>query len=38
MWGDGSKAISIPAQYNGWNQLLLDIDPKAKPDVVCDAR
>lgn len=36
--GGGSKAISIPAQYNGWEHFLLDIDPKAKPDVVCDAR
>lgn len=36
--GGGSKAISIPTQYNGWKHLLLDIDPIAKPDVVCDAR
>lgn len=36
--GGGSKAIPIPAQYNDWKHLLLDIDAKAKPDVVCDAR
>jgi len=36
--GGNSKEIPIPPHYNGWNHLLLDIDPKGKPDVVCDAR
>ena len=36
--GGGSKAIPIPAHYAGWNHLLLDIDPRGNPDVLCDAR
>lgn len=36
--GGNSKAIPIPAHYSGWLHLLLDIDPKGNPDVVCDAR
>jgi len=36
--GGGSKDIDIPAQYDGWKHDLLDIDPKGKPDIVCDAR
>jgi hypothetical protein len=36
--GGGSKQIPIPDHYRGWNHLLLDIDPKGGPDVVCDAR
>ncbi len=36
--GGGSKSIPIPAHYAGWNHLLLDIDPRGNPDVVCDAR
>lgn len=36
--GGGSKDIAIPDIYNGWNHILLDIDSKGKPDVVCDAR
>ena len=36
--GGNSKAIGLPAQYNGWEHVLLDIDPRGKPDVVCDAR
>jgi ubiquinone/menaquinone biosynthesis C-methylase UbiE len=36
--GGGSKEIPIPAHYDGWDHVLLDIDPKQKPDVVCDAR
>jgi ubiquinone/menaquinone biosynthesis C-methylase UbiE len=36
--GGNSKEIPIPAHYNGWAHLLLDIDPKRNPDVVCDAR
>lgn len=36
--GGNSKAIALPAFYEGWEHLLLDIDPKGKPDVLCDAR
>jgi SAM-dependent methyltransferase len=36
--GGNSKAIAIPAYYEGWDHLLLDIDPKSSADIVCDAR
>ena len=36
--GGGSKTIPIPAYYAGWNHLMLDIDPRGEPDVLCDAR
>ena len=36
--GGNTKAIPIPSHYQGWNHLLLDIDPKCNPDVLCDAR
>lgn len=36
--GGGTKAISIPPQYDGWQQILLDMDPKGSPDIVLDAR
>ena len=36
--GGNSKAIAIPAHYDAWAHLLLDIDPAAEPDVLCDAR
>jgi SAM-dependent methyltransferase len=36
--GGNNKKIPIPAQYDGWEHVLLDIDPKGFPDVVCDAR
>lgn len=36
--GGNSKAIPLPAQYAGFEQLLLDIDPKVSPDILCDAR
>jgi SAM-dependent methyltransferase len=36
--GGNSKDIPIPAHYAGWRNVLLDIDPKNKPDIVCDAR
>lgn len=36
--GGNNKNIPIPAQYDGWKHILLDIDPRGSPDVVCDAR
>lgn len=36
--GGNSKTIPIPSYYDGWEHLLLDIDPLGNPDVVCDAR
>lgn len=36
--GGGGKQIPIPDHYKGWNHLLLDIDPRGSPDIVCDAR
>lgn len=36
--GGNSKDIPIPQDFDGWEHVLLDIDPKGKPDVVCDAR
>ena len=36
--GGGNKKIPIPEHYAGWEHLLLDIDPRGEPDIVCDAR
>jgi len=36
--GGNSKDISLPPQYAGFEHILLDIDPKGAPDIVCDAR
>lgn len=36
--GGNSKEIPIPPEFDGWDHVLLDIDPKGNPDVVCDAR
>src|SRR5204863_5017409 len=36
--GGANKQIAIPDHYNGWNHLLLDIDPASGADVICDAR
>jgi hypothetical protein len=36
--GGASKAIPIPAHYQGWDHVLLDVDANQRPDVVCDAR
>jgi hypothetical protein len=36
--GGGSKSIPIPPHYNGWDHILLDVDPRGRPDIVCDAR
>lgn len=32
--GGGSR--NLPAQFDGWKQHLLDIDPNVNPDVCCD--
>jgi SAM-dependent methyltransferase len=36
--GGNSKEIPIPAHYAGWEHVLLDVDPRGRPDVLCDAR
>ncbi|MDD1616033.1 MAG: type 11 methyltransferase [Methylococcaceae bacterium NSP1-2] len=36
--GGNSKLIPLPPEYEGWDHVLLDIDPKVYPDVLCDAR
>lgn len=36
--GGNSKAIPLPPQYAEFEHVLLDIDAKAAPDIVCDAR
>ena len=35
--GGNNKAI-LPPQYAGFQHLMLDIDPRGSPDIVCDAR
>lgn len=34
----GGASRALPAQYTGWTQDLLDIDPNVQPDIVCDAK
>lgn len=36
--GGSSKAIPLPELYNGWEHVLLDIDSRQTPDILCDAR
>ena len=36
--GGNNKSIALPPQYQGWEHVLLDIDPGGNPDIVCDAR
>jgi hypothetical protein len=36
--GGNNKAIPLPTQYTEFEHLLLDIDPKGSPDILCDAR
>ena len=36
--GGGNKAIPLPSQYQEFEQILFDIDPKGFPDIVGDAR
>jgi SAM-dependent methyltransferase len=30
------KAISLPAYFNDWKQLRVDVDPSVEPDIVAD--
>ncbi|MCP5292190.1 MAG: hypothetical protein R3E36_08005 [Nitrosomonas sp.] len=36
--GGNNKSIPLPPQYTEFEHLLLDIDPRGEPDLVCDAR
>ncbi len=36
--GGNDRSIPLPPIYDGWNQVLLDVDPAGAPDVLCDAR
>ncbi|MDW7774460.1 MAG: class I SAM-dependent methyltransferase [Desulfobulbaceae bacterium] len=36
--GGNSKDIPLPPQYAEFEHILLDLDPKGSPDIVCDAR
>jgi hypothetical protein len=36
--GGNTKAIPLPARYEGWEHVLLDIAPGPDVDIVCDAR
>ena len=36
--GGNDKTIPLPPQYAEFEHVLLDIDPKGSPDIVCDAR
>ncbi len=36
--GGNNKLIELPPQYHDWEHVLLDIDPRGTPDIVCDAR
>ncbi len=36
--GGGPAGIAVPPWYAGFEHLRLDIDPAARPDILCDAR
>lgn len=36
--GGNSREIPLPPEYDGWQNILLDIDPRCNPDVLCDTR
>lgn len=36
--GGNTRDIPLPPQYADFEQVLLDIDPRGSPDIVCDAR
>jgi len=35
--GGNNKNIPLPSEYGDFEHILLDIDPKGSPDIVCDA-
>jgi SAM-dependent methyltransferase len=36
--GGNDKSIRLPPHFAGFEHVLLDIDPRGAPDIVCDAR
>ncbi|MCA0344948.1 MAG: class I SAM-dependent methyltransferase [Proteobacteria bacterium] len=36
--GGGDKETEVPSIYDGWDHILLDIDPAVSPDICMDAR
>jgi ubiquinone/menaquinone biosynthesis C-methylase UbiE len=36
--GGNNKQIPLPPHFQGYEHILLDIDPKGSPYIVCDAR
>ena len=36
--GGNNKSIQLPPHFSDFKHLLLDIDPRGTPDIVCDAR
>lgn len=34
----GGPTRSVPAEFDGWEQHLLDIDSKVQPDICCDIK
>ncbi|MBF0161255.1 MAG: class I SAM-dependent methyltransferase [Magnetococcales bacterium] len=36
--GGNNKNIELPEHFDGFEHLLLDIDPTGNPDILCDAR
>jgi hypothetical protein len=36
--GGYRSAVALPEHFSGWRPVLLDIDPRAAPDLLCDAR
>jgi len=36
--GGNNRSIALPAYFDGWQQVLLDIDPEGEPDLLMDAR
>ena len=36
--GGNNKKIPLPPQYSDFEHVLLDVDPRGSPDIVCDAR
>jgi hypothetical protein len=36
--GGNNRKIPLPPEYTGWEQVVLDVDPRGEPDLVWDAR